>query len=132
MQHKILVILSKVSLRDTDRTPKLMSVFSCKLFIYSEKRFLFYSLWSPGYLLHSPQTEVHSPSLNGSSSSCSLGEGSSGCRGSMLMMSCLFKEWELRLWVILVLKTNRRQIGVLPNLNKEPSLHLATRVRDLL
>ena len=53
--------------------------------------------------------EAYLPSPGGSSSSCSLGEGSRGCRGSMLMMSCLFKEWELRLWEIFVLKTDTSQ-----------------------
>jgi hypothetical protein len=35
---------------------------------------------------------VNLPSPTGTSSSCSVGEGSRGCKGSMLMMSCLFKE----------------------------------------
>lgn len=51
--------------------------------------------------------KAYLPSPGGRSSSCSLGAGSKGCRGSMLIMSCLFKEWELRLWVMLVLRTDK-------------------------
>lgn len=47
--------------------------------------------------------ETVSPSSKGTSSS-SHGEGIRGCNGSILIMSCLFREGELRLCVMLVLK----------------------------
>lgn len=71
---------------------------------------------------HGLWKEVYLPSPSGSSSSCSLGEGSRGCRGSMLMISCLFKEWELRLWVMLALKTDTSQIGLVSIANISPSI----------